>query len=355
MSVCSLTQVAKFSKYFTMSASFQVASEVVSLAVLGFVDSISFHKCFGLLAEEKHILVALGKCLAVNLILLLGSVYLHDSVLIPATDLLKSNLDTLSGPSSIANTAFEISRQGLTIIYTSCWLVPIWGLCYLLSLQWYQDIAQELKRRGNHSGKVSSDVKNQIVKECYVFLAWLVLYFFTHGLLTGIPKASSALRNACWMCCMYFGDYPLSKLFLLIAEYATLLSSHLSRGCGFAMQAICYGWYGFDYHWASDGDDYKERFKRVEEHWAYFLGYGLPYVLIVTHTSFLVGFGLYLMLFPFTIILSADSNYCVSHSGTVVPILPLFRLPGLYANNIIKFVLRSTGRANTTFDSKKKV
>jgi etoposide-induced 2.4 mRNA len=329
--------------YALAGAAPEAASELAS----GFVDSISLHRALPAFLGDRKVLTALGKCLAVNVILLLGSVYVHDKVLLPVTDLIRDNLVSLGGDSagsSFAGAVFDLSKQGLTMIYTSCWLIPVWGLCYALSLQWYQDIAQELLQlRSRTTGKRAPDVKNKMVQEGYVLVAWLILYGMTHVLLTGIPKISVFLVKILDMTSLYFGDGTVTN-FLFFGMRSFVSMSHIaSRTCGYMVQGICYGWYGFDYHWAADGEHYKMRFKRVEDHWAYFLGFGCPYVLIMHQTSFLVGFGLYLMLFPFTIVLSASADYAVSYNQVGIPPVHIFELPGHFANIIIKFVLSSTG------------
>ncbi|CAM9473077.1 unnamed protein product, partial [Ectocarpus fasciculatus] len=274
----------------------------------GFTDSVSLHRSIPVLSRDKAILTALAKCLAVNTILLLGSLYAHDSVFLPATAIISDFMS--NGDPDVGAGVYDFSGQCLTVIYTSCWVVPIWGLCYLLSLQWYQDIAQELAQRKNSASgksKPKIDIKNQIVKECYVFVAAVAA-----ATLSCIRMVSNSVRYA-------------------------------SRACGFILQSVCYGWYGFDYHWSAAGDDYKLRFKRVEDHWAYFVGYGLPYVLVISQSTFFVGFGIYLILFPIALILSAESNFQVSNSGVSIPAVHVFKLPGYFASIIIKYVLKSSG------------
>lgn len=321
--------------------------EVLSVFVLGFVDSISIHKTAVVLYSDRPILIALCKCLAVNLILLLGSIYVHDSILLPSAELLQNRF-VLVTESSTSSAAIDFSKQGLTIIYSSCWLIPMWGLCYLLSLQWYQDISALLQSRDG-TAKRAVDVKSQIVRECYVFVAWLVLYLCTHLFLSGIPKVTDIFEHLCGLASSKSSGSALVATSSML-RHILRLGRLSSKFAGFSIQALCYGWYGFDYHWAFKADDYKLRFKRVEDHWPYFLGYGLPYVLIVHQTSFLVGFGIYLTVFPFTIILSATDDYTVSHGNLVIPPAKIFRLPAYYANVIIKFALKSSSRY-VQFDS----
>jgi hypothetical protein len=53
----------------------------------------------------------------------------------------------------------------------------------------------------------------------------------------------------------------------------------------------------------------------IERHWAYFFGFGLPYVLMLRYTSFFVGYGLFLALFPFCIMMGSLSDYSAPYQG----------------------------------------
>jgi hypothetical protein len=47
----------------------------------------------------------------------------------------------------------------------------------------------------------------------------------------------------------------------------------------------------------------------LENYWAYFLGFGLPYFLLFKFTPFFIGYGFYLALFPFCIMLGSICDY----------------------------------------------
>ena len=66
----------------------------------------------------------------------------------------------------------------------------------------------------------------------------------------------------------------------------------------------------------SSGADPDTRFSRVEKFWPYFLGFGLPYLLLMKLTDFYVGYGLFLALFPFCIMLGSIYDYRIAPSYT---------------------------------------
>ena len=61
--------------------------------------------------------------------------------------------------------------------------------------------------------------------------------------------------------------------------------------------------------WIAANVDPDARCGLMERHWAYFMGFGAPYVLLLKNTSFFVGFGTFLALFPFCIMLGSLSSY----------------------------------------------
>ena len=71
---------------------------------------------------------------------------------------------------------------------------------------------------------------------------------------------------------------------------------------GFFMASIFYGWYGFDATWLCEGYKPDDRYRLVERHWAYLLGFGFPYAVVIKSTDFFLGYGLYLLLYPLCII-----------------------------------------------------
>ena len=333
-----------------MSVPTAVVSAAVAQAAHGFVDSMSIQNTLGILTRDKKVLTSLGKCLTINIFLLLGSVYVHDNVLLPALNLLQDNVASF-GDTDFTDVMFDLSRKGFTLIYTSCWLIPVWGLCYFLSLQWYQDIALEMSCKGSPSRPPSAT--DQMIKECYVLIAWLILYIFIQIVLLIIPGLSLIAVRVLEAVSYYFNEHKLVEPIIICLKVVVTTIYYASYVVGYMAQATCYGWYGFDYHWACAGDHYVTRFERVENHWPYFMGYGLMYVLIMSQTPFMIGFGIYLMLFPLTIILSSQSNYDVSGPTISIPPVRLFKVPGSIANRIIKFFVERTTN-NSIFTSKKK-
>ena len=180
-----------------------------------------------------------------------------------------------------------------------------------------------------------------------------------HVFLTAIPLLSTAaLHLIRTMCALLLKESAAANLVINALEFIIDSIYFLSRLIGNLGMAILYGWYGFDYHWALDGDLGKKRFERVEVYWAYFLGFGLPYLLIVRSTSFLVGYGIYLILFPFTIVLCVDAD-CTQgkelYLKSGINPLQIFTIPKYCTDRALAYVLPAAAakeaKKNTTAET----
>jgi hypothetical protein len=253
-----------------------------------------------------------------NGFLLLGSVFLYRYFIEPVSLYMSGGDDSEAG---------MVTSVSVWSFYHLLWLLPIWGLCYVVSLGCYQSIADEVHRlqqkellhnqRESRSSKSSATadappvgVKRSISGSVYAVLVWLLMFMQMRvfDLMLPVLLSQSAL----------FVDTALNSLSLPSAalQLATLafvkpliLASQGCRLFGLVLGSIVYGWYGFDLCWIAKGQDPERRFRSVEDNWMYFCGFGLPYVLLLRSTSFFLGYGLYLILFPFTLMLGAESDW----------------------------------------------
>ena len=105
-----------------------------------------------------------------------------------------------------------------------------------------------------------------------------------------------------------------------VSIFIYIICSTLSiifQSFGFLIMCILYGWFGFDFHWISDGQSPDERcvffkiefiivylsssgmyfrkyiftfrYRLVEKYWPYLFGFGLPYGILAKFSSFFVG------------------------------------------------------------------
>lgn len=281
----------------------------------GIIDTFSLHKTLPILVNDRPSAWLTAQILATNAVLLLGSIYFFERGVGPLLGYMKNNL----GPGS------ELADEGnsdkvVYLLYQALWLLPICGLCYGCSMVWYQDLADSTYRYLKGMPKATALTKS-VGHALYGTLVWLSA-FIQVKLLAGIlPTLFSYMSEAVevfflgWSSSAANGTAA-STLITNIAlglkhsiQIWIRAASFGSRYAGLALLCLMYGWYGFDPKWIASGLDPDERFGILEKHWAYFMGFGFPYVLLMENTSFFVGYGVFLGLFPFCIMLGSVCDY----------------------------------------------
>ena len=149
--------------------------DVAQIVVLALTDSISIHKTFLVIASDSKVLTAVGKCLAVNIFLLLGSIAVFDRIVAPllailGTEMGADDMISLDLDGSFVSTTSKVVR----LFYTTFWLIPIWGLCFVLSMTFYSDIATQVYQRKHLTDKSKklpqSTPRERMLSEVYVIL-----------------------------------------------------------------------------------------------------------------------------------------------------------------------------------------
>lgn len=141
----------------------------------------------------------------------------------------------------------------------------------------------------------------------------------------------------------------------LFCSFVTIVVSAI-KFAGLVVMCLLYGWYGFDPRWIAAGLDVNQRFTILEKHWAYFVGFGIPYVLLVRNTTFFWGYGVFLAVFPFCILLGALSDYTKPYTENREADMPLpfFQLAKSFSLSMLKFVKTDQPRQKMSLDSGKK-
>lgn len=299
----------------------------------GFLDSISVHKIFPLLVNNKEIAYLTFQIFGANFVLLVGSVTLYNEAILPGLSRLRNSivfdLNNVALQSNNKNYFGEIAAT--KILFFTLFVVPAYILCYSCSVVWYQNLAECIHKTKKIS-KTTPLVKT-VVDGTYATIAWMFLFLQVQLLATLIPLLlSSALSKEVdatsapeRILNMIFRTPGLSWYQGLTQVMHILISCGIivSRTMGLLLLSIMYGWYGFDPHWIAAGIDPDTRFGKIEKHWAYFLGFGAPYLILVKSTSFFVGYGWFLALFPFCIMLGGTCDYTAPYKSLAVSPAPL--------------------------------
>lgn len=283
----------------------------------GIIDTFSLHKTLPILVNDRPSAWLTAQILATNAVLLLGSIYFFERGVSPLLGYMKNNL----GPESEIGYADKV----VYVLYQALWLLPICGLCYGCSMVWYQDLADSTYRYLKGMPKATALTKS-VGHALYGTLVWLSAFIQVKLLAAVLPMLFSYMSDAVevfflgWTTSAANGTA--SSPFLTSVAMGIKHSLHMwirtasigSRYTGLALLCLMYGWYGFDPKWIASGLDPDERFGILEKHWAYFIGFGFPYVLLMENTSFFVGYGVFLAMFPFCIMLGSVCDYTAPYA-----------------------------------------
>lgn len=168
---------------------------------------------------------------------------------------------------------------------------------------------------------------------------------------------------------------------LLVTAYMIQITlvSFIPFGIGYALVVLHLCWmyslYSFEYKWSLLGWSLEYRLKYFERHWAYFLGFGLPAVLVSLVFPKFISLGFFALSFPFFIILAItakptshvkkekkadgvekvkgketgkviESSSHSSSDGVLLPQLPIFRFATWINWWILKQLQRRTQAAS---------
>lgn len=246
--------------------------------------------------------------------------------------------------------------------YHSLWIFPIWIICYVTSLGWCQSIAYNSYLLQQNSSNLSTSSPNQLkqnfIQSIYTTLVW----FLTYLQAVFFYKLFPLILNSFISFLQYSVFSSLPSLIPTILLFPFRVVSLLSFVLGFVMTSILYGWYPYDMIWLSNlsstpspSSTYSsspaihtsllQYYNRVELYWIYFFGFGIPFTLLFYNTSFFVGYGVYLMTFPLSIIVASVSQYQydlnISDSPKhhfKLPPFRIFRYSVYLANVILSYV-----------------
>lgn len=206
-----------------------------------------------ILYTSPKILKVFFKCLLLNGLIFLGSIWLFEKAIEP-----------------LAHLAFSefvlITQKTLYMLYSVLWIYPVYILSFLLNSIWYQDIA-DFAYRIHHKAEKRQKIYFTKVLSDEIFRSLLVgNYLIITSLSYFIPIIGPVLSflQLCWI----------------------------------------YSFYTFEYNWINQGWPLENHLLYFEDRWAYFLGFGFPTSLLTFFVPQFVGTGFFAIIFPLCIIMS---------------------------------------------------
>lgn len=238
----------------------------------GLLDAVSFHKLIPLLSQCDAARNHLIRILFSNIGVFLGMHQMMLRVITPAQSL---PMD-----------------QWKTLLPHLFWTVPLYLICYTYSVERYQKMVDMCYRhlRGKSADQpIAKKVENGLLGT----FVWLFLFLQGWLLVNVTPLATAHLKS-----------YRLEQ----VNAGAVLLDWVFAFLAANVVQWILYAWYLNDNYWIACNYTLDDRIALLETRWVYFLGYGFPLVLLGKFLPFFVNYGLFLLIFPFGVVLACVTD-----------------------------------------------
>nr|CAG4638459.1 EOG090X06IP [Cyclestheria hislopi] len=264
---------------FTLDRQIQQQRELLKLQIKARKSSISS----GSLRdsnkqEESRILQRTLQCCALNGGVFWLSLLIFYGLVLPFIQTLFTLGFGFGKQSTSAITVWSWTAPVLSATFSALWILPLFVLSKVVNCLWFQDIAD-------------------------------AAYQFSRGKPKLLPTISKIIAD------MFF-SMIIQALFLVQAMLIGLLPIAVFNDL-LSMLHMCllYSLYSFEYRWFNMGWDLPKRLMFIENHWPYFVGFGLPLaILTALPGSFFVSGCVFSILFPLFII-SANEAQPVTRIG----------------------------------------
>lgn len=288
------------------------------LWLAGFRDALRLHRCVIYFVHDPRILVKTANCFLLNGFIFLGSVLMLEYGLKPLVHLVLTAV--------VGGTGAKTMGATLIGLYHLLWLAPAYLVSLLVNCIWYNEIA-ELVIVAGQSRALQQRAQRQGVTLIPAQKAGAVLKVHRPDAVAFISQ--EVYRAA--LLAVFFGQVTLAGRLPLVGP--TL---------GFLLLSCLYALYCFDYKWSLHSVPLQQRISYFEQHWVFFLGFGMATVLPMVLAPFYVGAALIGLLFPLDIMMAADSNPKLVYQKVLgeggnqatLPPLPVFR-PACWATSLL--------------------
>ena len=181
-------------------------------------------------------------------------------------------------------------------------LLPILSVCNKAISKWYQKLSDLVFIDVKHldTDALVKTRSKQDVRYCDTMS--LVCAIYTNLIATALPQAVDYAES--------LSTKTLGILLPRTVHFAFYLLRKYMMVKGITYQCLYYSWLAANFHWITAGVGPGTRFDIVERRWEYFLGFGLPVVLLMRAFTWVpLSFGVYFLLMPFMVITVNTTEY----------------------------------------------
>ncbi|KAI9016989.1 etoposide-induced protein 2.4-domain-containing protein [Gaertneriomyces semiglobifer] len=256
---------------------------VLSAVFQGIKDASQWPTAFLTLYGSKTIRTQVLKCLLLNGVLFLGSMFLFDHLLFPLSQRLftkKHNHTNISTTTAIPTL--------LSTLYYLLWIYPIYTISFIVNTVYYNTIAKRAYELHHvQTPKSKSHTTTMNTNRNTTLTTLLSTEIYRSLLITNLLLLST------------------------VVYFVPIVGPMIS----FVMACWVLAFYSFEYRWMMVGKGLEERVEMLECGWAYYFGFGVPCTLVTFFFPQLTSQGLFALLFPMYVIMATTARP-VSFSNT---------------------------------------
>lgn len=226
--------------------------------------------------EESKVMKRIVHCGILNGGIFLFSILLFEYGLLPT---INSLLSFIFGAESImGRLVWSWIEPILSFTFKTVWVIPLFLLSKVVNALWFQDIADSAYRHSRGRPVFSQSISKVLADSIFSILVQF--------------------------------------LFLIQAMAVSYIPIHVV-GYTLSLVQMCmlYSLYAFEYKWFNMGWELHTRLSFIENHWPYFIGFGLPMAVFTQLSdSWVISGCVFSLLFPFFIISGNEANPVLNSS-----------------------------------------
>ncbi|XP_030767243.1 etoposide-induced protein 2.4 homolog [Sitophilus oryzae] len=263
--------------------------------------------------EDSKVIHKVLQCATLNGGIFLASVFVFECLLLPSLNKFFSVL--FGSDAFVTMVVWSWIEYIVLLVYRSFWLVPLFFLSRVINAFWFQDIADSA-------------------------------YRYSRGRPVAFPSISELFADSIFSIFVQF-------LFLLQASLTSYIPIYPVGYILYVVQmSLLYSLYSFEYKWFNMGWKLHERLAFIENHWPYFVGFGLPLTIFTQLSdSWVVSGCVFSILFPFFILSGNEASPVTDASDIHLQLFtPVIAVANTFFSKIIgnnKHIPSAATNANT--------
>jgi etoposide-induced 2.4 mRNA len=279
----------------------------------GFYDALQAQSVYRALKRDPVLRTLIFQCFLLNGVIFVGSNLLFTKGIQPLVTYLFTFEDATN--SSIQSLIWLL-QQFFWIAHLVLWQFPVYGISFLLSNIWYEEISWRVYEF-HYPPNTNNDNRN-LSSNNTVFQITTLNNVSNNVKSNEHKSISDANVPRRWRWDRFIASVA-DQLFKLALVLAYILVSvvwyyvpYLGLPMNFVMCCWLYSLYCFEYKWATTVPypTFEKRIDYFEKHWTYFFGFGTPFNLACFFFPYLISYGVFAFLFPAFIIMAARAKPC---------------------------------------------